>query len=160
MHTAEQGKKRSHVNLLFISKYKRLQRFWKGRSICQCLSEPPCTALLICLYSEPMQECQACNKFHTFTAWMYSCRDLWETTQTRRSGAAQQHTPCSGTTPMRHKRWVHRLEKEEMNPLINLFCAYSTEDGLAPVLRHATVNGRWKYSASSRKYSTSLCITA
>lgn len=141
--------------------YKSLQRFWRRESICQCLSEPSCTALLICLHFSSVQEYQACNKFHTFTAWTCSCHDLWEDYTNQTYTHKQPSNVCNSAKSLRWDAPVSsQFRTRRRDALINMLCTWSTEDAMQPVLRGATNNRTWKYAASSSRYLASLCIKA
>lgn len=119
------------------------------------LSEPQWTFLhntFNLLPSPPMQECQACK---SVTHSQHE-RVLVTICETAQIGLVhkQQHPQFSRATRMRHG-WVHNLEKEG-DILINMPHTYSTEGAIRLILGGATVNERWRFSASSRRYSASL----
>lgn len=104
------GKKtKSHVSLLFISKCRRLQRFWKRGNICQCHPEPSCTALSICL-------CSSSNSAINLTRSQYRGILSWplgdDTNQ-----ICSQPSPATSTAQLspsgETQTWNPNLEKKE-----------------------------------------------
>lgn len=127
------GKKaKSHVSLLFISKYRRLQRFWKRGNICQCHPEPSCTALSICLCSPSNRTARtAINLTHSqhgeFLSW-----PLGDDT----NQICSQPSPVTSTAQLSPsgeiQTWGPNLEKEKRSSL-NLLHIFSTKDTIKEV---------------------------
>lgn len=101
---------KSHVRLLSISKYRRLQRFWKRGNICQCHPEPSCTALSICLCSSSNRS--AINLTHCQHGGIL-CWPLGDGT----NQICSQPSPATTTAQMspsgETQMWSSNVEKEE-----------------------------------------------